>query len=107
MHMIRVEELAKACHMSETHFRRLFEGCMNMSPVDYINLVRIQKACDLMKKTNDSMDIVAQKVGFATTSTFNRNFKKFLNTSPYQWKINPENYEHKLLNYHISARKGW
>ncbi|MDD6307176.1 MAG: AraC family transcriptional regulator [Clostridiales bacterium] len=107
MHMIRVEELAKACHMSETHFRRVFEGCMNMSPVDYINLVRIQKACDLMKKTNDSMDMVAQKVGFSTTSTFNRNFKKFLNTSPYQWKINPENYEHKLLNYRISALKGW
>lgn len=104
---IRVEELARACHMSETHFRRIFEACMNMSPVDYINLVRIQNACELMKKTNDSMDIVAQKVGFATTSTFNRNFKKFLNTSPYQWKINPQNYERKLLNYNISARKGW
>ena len=102
-----VEELAQECHMSETHFRRLFESCMNMSPVDYINLVRIQKACDLLKKTTDSMDIVAQKVGFTTTSTFNRNFKKFLNTSPYQWKINPENYETKLLNYNISARKGW
>ena len=62
---------------------------------------------DLLKKTTDSMDIVAQKVGFTTTSTFNRNFKKFLNTSPYQWKINPENYETKLLNYNISARKGW
>ena len=93
--------------MSETHFRRIFEACMNMSPVDYINLVRVQKACDLMKKTNDSMDIVAQKVGFATTSTFNRNFKKILNTSPYQWKISPKNYERKLLNYNISARKGW
>lgn len=107
VHLIRVEELAQVCHMSETHFRRVFEACMNMSPVDYINLVRIQRACDLMKKTNDSMDIVAQKVGFTTTSTFNRNFKKFLNTSPYQWKINPENYERKLLNYNISARKGW
>lgn len=104
---IRIEELAKVCHMSETHFRRVFEACMNMSPVDYINLVRVQKACDLMKKNNDSMDIVAQKVGFATTSTFNRNFKKILNTSPYQWKINPQNYERKLLNYNISARKGW
>ena len=50
MHMIRVEELAQECHMSETHFRRLFESCMNMSPVDYINLVRIQKACDLLKR---------------------------------------------------------
>ncbi len=107
VHLIRVEDLAKVCHMSETHFRRVFEASMNMSPVDYINLVRIQKACDLMKKSNDSMDLVAQKVGFATTSTFNRNFKKFLNTSPYQWKINPENYERKLLNYNISARKGW
>ena len=42
MHMIRVEELAQECHMSETHFRRLFESCMNMSPVDYINLVRMR-----------------------------------------------------------------
>lgn len=107
VHRIRVEELAKVCHMSETHFRRVFESCMNMSPVDYINLVRIQKACDLMKKSNDSMDIIAQNVGFATTSTFNRNFKRYLSTSPYQWKINPQNYERKLLNYNISAQKGW
>lgn len=107
MRSIKVKEMATVCHMSETHFRRVFESCMNMSPVDYINLVRIQKSCDLMKKSNDSMDMIAQKVGFATTSTFNRNFKKILNTSPYQWKINPENYERKLLNYNISALKGW
>ena len=78
-----------------------------MSPMDYVNLIRIQKACELMKKSNDSMDTIAIKCGFTTTSTFNRNFRKFLDTSPYQWKINPENYEHKLLNYRISALKGW
>ncbi|MBQ8279611.1 MAG: helix-turn-helix transcriptional regulator [Roseburia sp.] len=104
---IRIEDLAKLCHMSETHFRRIFETSMNMSPMDYINLTRVQIACELMTKTNDSMDIVAGKVGFATTSTFNRNFKKFLNTSPYQWKISPDNYEGRLLNYNISALKGW
>ena len=90
---IRIEELANICQMSETHFRRVFEASMNMSPMDYINLTRIQIACELMKSGSDSMDVVANKVGFATTSTFNRNFKKFLNTSPYQWKISPENYE--------------
>lgn len=104
---IKVEDLANVCHMSETHFRRVFEVSVNMSPMDYINLVRVQRACDIMKRTDDAMDVVAQKVGFTTTSTFNRNFKKFLNTSPYQWKINPENYESRLLNYNISARKGW
>ena len=76
MHMIRVEELAQECHMSETHFRRLFESCMNMSPVDYINLVRIQKACDLLKKTTDSMDIVAQKAfGVLSAELVKRRFK--------------------------------
>ncbi len=104
---IKVSELSDACSMSETHFRRLFEEYTNMPPMDYVNLTRIQRACELMKKTNDSMDMIASKCGFSTTSTFNRNFKKFLDTSPYQWKINPDNYERKLLSYHISARKGW
>lgn len=100
---IKAIELANICSMSETHFRRIFEEYINMSPMDYVNLIRIQRACDLMKKTNDSMDLVAVKCGFSTTSTFNRNFKKYLNTSPYQWKINPGNYEHKLLNFRISG----
>ena len=93
--------------MSETHFRRVFEEYVHMPPMDYLNLVRIQKACEMMKKNDDSMDVIATKCGFTTTSTFNRNFKKFLDTSPYQWKINPSRYERKLLGYHITARKGW
>ena len=93
--------------MSETHFRRLFESYINMPPMEYLNLIRVQKACELMKKTNEPMEFIAQKCGFTTQSTFNRNFRKFLDTSPYQWKINPENYEHKLLNFRISALKGW
>ena len=104
---MKAAQLAEICNMSETHFRRIFESYINMSPMDYVNLIRIQKACEFMKKTNDSMDTIASKCGFTTTSTFNRNFRKFLDTSPYQWKINPENYEHKLLNYRISALKGW
>lgn len=104
---LKVKDVSDAIGMSETHFRRVFESYLNMPPMDYLNLIRVQNACDIMKKTKLSMDEVAQEAGFATTSTFNRNFKKFLDTSPYQWKINPENYEGKLLNYNISALKGW
>lgn len=104
---IRAADLADICGMSETHFRRIFDSYINMPPMDYVNLIRIQKACDLMKKSNEPMDIIALKCGFASTSTFNRNFKKFLGTSPYQWKINPKNYENKILNFRISALKGW
>lgn len=104
---IRAGDLAKECGLSEVHFRRIFEEYMNMAPMDYVNLVRIQKACDLMSRKDSSMDIIAQECGFASVSTFTRNFKKMLNTTPYQWKLNKDNYRSSLLAYNISALKGW
>jgi AraC-like DNA-binding protein len=104
---IRISSLAEACSMSEGHFRRVFEEEMNMKPLDYINLVRVQSACELLKKTNKSMEEVGEESGFASISAFNRNFRKILNMSPYQWKKSEENYEGRLLHCKISAQKGW
>lgn len=104
---LTIGDLAQVSHMSETHFRRVFQKIMNMTPSDYLNLVRVQMACEYMKKHTDSMELVAERCGFQSVSTFNRNFKKVLNITPYQWKIHPENYEAKLLDYKISAYKGW
>ncbi len=106
-HEIKICQLAEASSMSESHFRRVFEESMDMKPVDYINLIRIQCACELLKKTEKSMEEVAVASGFSSISSFNRNFKKILNISPYQWKRSAENYESKLLYCRISAQKGW
>ena len=103
----KIADLANECHMSETHFRRVFQEKMNMTPVEYVNFVRIKKACELIDKTDISMEDVAEKVGFITPSTFNRNFRLIIGTSPYQWKKRPDNHEGKLLEYKISALKGW
>lgn len=103
----KIVDLANECHMSETHFRRIFQEKMNMTPIEYVNFVRIRKACELIDKTDISMEDVAEKVGFATPSTFNRNFRRIIGTSPYQWKKRPDNHEGKLLEYKISALKGW
>ena len=100
-------DLAQQCHMSETHFRRIFQEKMNMTPIEYVNFVRVKKACELIDKTDISMEEVAEKVGFITQSTFNRNFRKIIGTSPYQWKKRPDNHEGKLQEYRISALKGW
>lgn len=103
----KIADLANECHMSETHFRRIFQEKMNMTPVEYVNFVRVKKACELIDKTDISMEDVAEKVGFVTPSTFNRNFRRIIGTSPYQWKKRPDNHEGKLLEYKISALKGW
>ena len=104
---IKIKKLAEICHMSETHFRRLFEDTIHMTPVDYINFVRIQKACEYLNSANDTMQNVASKVGYISQSSFNRNFSRFIGTTPYKWKAAADNYKLKLLNYKITAHKGW
>ena len=104
---ITIGELAEVCHMSETHFRRLFRESMNMTPIDYINMVRIQMACEYMKNSDETMIEIAHHVGYDTISTFNRNFKKLVGVSPYHWKTNSENYAGKLLHMNIDALEGW
>lgn len=107
MEPIRIETLAERCHISETHFRRLFSSCMNMGPLEYINLVRIQNACELLRKTDVLVSEIAFRCGFSTLSTFNRNFKQIVGCSPFEWRKNPENFEQQLLKYEIHSEEGW
>lgn len=107
MEQMHLGELAASCSFSETHFRRLFVEYMNMTPMEYLNLVRVRQACDLMKKTNYTMEEVALRTGYTAVSTFNRNFRKIVGTSPYQYKKNSGDYQGKLLNARVYAKKGW
>lgn len=107
MDPLKIEDLAKWCHISETHFRRIFSSYMNMSPLEYINLVRIQTACEYLKKTDSSVSDIAHKCGFSTMSTFNRNFKQVMGVSPCEWRKRPENYEQQILKFEIHSEEGW
>ena len=104
---IRIKDVADSCNMSETNFRRLFSAYMGRAPLEYFNLIRINKACELIKSTMYSMEDIAMKVGYLQMSTFNRNFKKIIGESPYKWKRNPSNFESKLLKASVSTKKGW
>lgn len=104
---IKIEDLAKACHISETHFRRVFTAHMNLSPLEYINIVRIRAACELLKKTDETVASIAHKCGFTTNSTFNRNFRQVMGVTPIEWRKRPENYEQQLLRFDIHSEEGW
>ena len=104
---ISITDVAGGSGLSESHFRRLFEEVMNMKPVEYLNLVRIDQACSLIKKENLSMEDVCYRVGYQTPSTFNRNFKRLTGMTPYQWKGKKRDEEGDSSNYRISAIPGW
>lgn len=104
---IKMYDIASACGLSESHFRRIFEESMSMKPLDYVNMIRIDKACELIQNENYDMDEVSVRVGYETHSTFFRNFKKLTGKTPYQWKKEETHMDGATKNYKISAKKGW
>ena len=103
----RIGELAEICHMSETHFRRVFHSYMNTSPVEYVNLVRIEKSCELLKRTNERVEDIAHKVGFGASCTYIRNFKKVTGLAPLQWRNSAWENGDNPANFNVSVLKGW
>ena len=104
---IKVNDIAQHLHTSEAHFRRVFTAYMDMSPLEYLNLVRIQSACEHLKQSDEAVSVIAAKCGFPTSSTFNRNFKRVTGVSPAVWRKRPENYERQILQYDIHSKEGW
>ncbi len=81
-----IEDLAKECHLSQTHFRRMFHEIMNTSPLDYLNTTRILQACTLLRTTEDSILSVSEQVGFRSVSSFNRHFSEKMGAQPSEWR---------------------
>lgn len=104
---IHIEDLTRVSHMSETHFRRKFGEYMNISPAEYINLLRVKRACELLAHSDSDIAEVGVQAGFHTTGTFIRNFKKFVGEVPREWRKTSMKDIDNLTNYNVSVRKGW
>lgn len=107
MEDLKAKDFAKNCGLSETHMRRIFSEYANMPPSEYLNVVRINKACELLAHKNVSIEEAARSVGYPVLSTFLRNFRKIIGLSPSAWRKkalqNPQN----ITSYQISVLKGW
>lgn len=107
MEEFTIKELAEMFHMSTANFRRKFHNCMHTAPAEYVALVRVEKACELLEKTEERVEDIALKVGFHASATFIRNFKKLTGYSPLQWRKMAKQKENNLLQYNVSILKGW
>ena len=65
---------------------RLFKESMNWNLSDYINYVRIEKAKELLRTTNEPIDEIQELVGIPSRTTFLRVFKKFEGITPGQYR---------------------
>lgn len=81
------QELADVIHLSEDRFNHLFKESMGMSPLQYMNELRLKKAMGLLKKKEYSVAEIADKVGFTDYNHFGRQFRKYYGCAPSEiWK---------------------
>ena len=104
---ITIDSLADLCHLSTTHFRRLFHEIMGTSPIEFINSTRIDEACKLLKSTEASIISISEQVGFHSLSSFNRCFAKFIGESPREWRRRVLQAEAQSAKASILEFTGW
>lgn len=79
---IRVEDLARHCAMSERSLQRLFSEEMKLSPGNFVTLLKMERAAELLSARKETVSEVAWQLGFQDSSYFSRVFKKYHGKSP-------------------------
>ena len=79
---ISIAELSHISSMSEVYFRRVFGKVMGISPIRYINNLKLSHAKELLETQMYSVSKVAELSGFHDESYFSREFKKHFNATP-------------------------
>jgi AraC-like DNA-binding protein len=80
-------QIASLFGNNPSYFSRLFHREAGVSLVEYINRVRIQHSCQLLKRSNAGIMEIAMAVGYNNISHFNRFFRRLMDMSPREYRI--------------------
>ncbi|MFZ6847569.1 helix-turn-helix domain-containing protein [Undibacterium sp. RuRC25W] len=81
-----IEDLARRVGVSTAHFRRLFIEAMGTAPHRYILQLRLQRASELLTRTDLSIERIAQDCGFSSQSHLTSAFKTAYGVTPAKMK---------------------
>jgi len=86
---IALAQVAALVGMSEDYFSRFFRKATGNCLSDFINRIRISKACDLLSRTDTQITTICCDVGFNNVANFNRRFRQYK-------KMTPSNYRKQI-----------
>lgn len=81
---ITLQNLCELTSVSPQHLIRLFHKELHMSPVEYINHVKILHSIELLRSSNLTIEEISYKLGFSSPSYFGRVFKKHNGNTPHE-----------------------
>lgn len=79
---LSLSTLAQCAGYSESYFCHSFRRYTGTTPFEYLNRIRIVKACELLASTDKKITEIAFRVGFNNISYFNRMFTKIMGVTP-------------------------
>lgn len=81
-----VSEIADSCGVSEVYLRKKFKENMGISPSEYRNKLRLEKASAYLKYGDISVQEISDTLGYSTVSHFIKEFKARFGASPLQYR---------------------
>lgn len=89
---ITTKILAEKSGYSSEHFCRKFKKATGLTPMSYLKIYRLEKACKLMQNKNLNIKEIANYCGFDDANYFTRCFKLHFGIAPtkYVWNKNSD-----------------
>jgi AraC-like DNA-binding protein len=83
---VTLEKISKIARMSTFAFSRFFKKNCGSGFVEYLNRVRTNRACYLLRETDYQVHDIAIECGFGSISNFNKQFRKTEGISPRDYR---------------------
>jgi AraC-like DNA-binding protein len=83
---IRIEDVAEVVGLTRGYLHARFRKEMGMSPIDYLQRLRIKWCCEQLSNSSDSITEVALENGFESSQYFSRVFRKYLGLTPSEFR---------------------
>jgi len=84
--VISIPQIAKIAYLSRSQFSAFFKRHTGKSYIRFLNELRIENACILLKNKSATIEQVCYEVGFQNVSNFIRQFKKIKGSTPSQYR---------------------
>lgn len=83
---IELEDLSTMVHYNSSYLARAFKNIAGMTPMQYLNKLRLNAAVSYLANTEMPVHVIAEATGFNSIHYFSRLFKKTYGLSPIQWR---------------------
>ena len=83
---IKLDDLAAVTFLSRNYFCAKFKECTGVTVLEYLQKLRIDEACKLLRQSDKKVSDVAEAVGYRDIKFFNKLFKKISGKSPREYR---------------------